>query len=287
MSQHAENWSQIECDLIVKDYLAMLFVEMQGEKYNKTEHRRKLSAQLNNRTESSVEFKHQNISAVLIKHGYPYITGYKPAFNYQQLLKETVLAYLKADAEKIEIETDKLIESETAIPEQVDWKRILTEPPELITQSTYKDALNTAREFIPRLYNYGEREARNRKLGICGEELVLKYEQQRLMQAGRRDLANEIEWTSKEKGDGAGYDIRSFDETCEAERFIEVKTTNLGKYQPFLISDNEVAFSDEHANQYALYRVFQMKADPRIFTLYGRIGQHVDLLPKVYQASFR
>ena len=44
----------------------MLFQDLKGEKYNKKSHREKLKPQLNNRTDSSIEFKHQNISAVLI-----------------------------------------------------------------------------------------------------------------------------------------------------------------------------------------------------------------------------
>jgi hypothetical protein len=73
----------------------------------------------------------------------------------------------------------------------------------------------------------------------------------------------------------------------DRELFIEVKTTNSGKYQPFMISDNEVAFSEEHPDQYSLYRVFQFKNDPRLFTLDGRIHEHVNLLVREYTAAFK
>ena len=36
----------------------------------------------------------RNISAVLTLHGYPYIDGYKPRFNFQALLEQVVLEYL-------------------------------------------------------------------------------------------------------------------------------------------------------------------------------------------------
>ncbi len=67
----------------------------------------------------------------------------------------------------------------------------------------------------------------------------------RLWRTGRDDLLSAVEWTSKEHGDGAGYDIRSFDGKTDDELFIEVKTTNSGMYQPFLITQNEVAFSEK------------------------------------------
>jgi hypothetical protein len=68
--------------------------------------------------------------------------------------------------------------------------------------------------------------------------------------------------------------------------YVEVKTTNSGKYQPFLISANEVAFSDEFSSNYALYRVFEFKSSPAIFRLTGPIRTNVNLNPKLFFASF-
>jgi hypothetical protein len=116
---------------------------------------------------------------------------------------------------------------------------------------------------------------------------VIGFERFRLEKLGRRDLANAIEWTSKERGDGTGYDIRSFDAQSEAEFFIEVKTTNSGKYQPFIITENEVAFSEERSSQYALYRVFEFRNRPRIFTLPGGVRTQVNLIVRQYAATFR
>ncbi|MET4101226.1 hypothetical protein ABIE58_000643 [Roseovarius sp. MBR-78] len=58
-------WTDEENDLIVADYFAMLADDIAGRPYNKAEHRRALLPVLNGRSEGSVEFKHQNISAVL------------------------------------------------------------------------------------------------------------------------------------------------------------------------------------------------------------------------------
>lgn len=79
-------WNVKEVEAIVADYFKMLDNELHGIHYNKTEHRHALSTLLNTRTDGSIERKHQNISAVLIDQGFPYIAGYKPLQNYQQLL---------------------------------------------------------------------------------------------------------------------------------------------------------------------------------------------------------
>jgi hypothetical protein len=54
--------------------------------------------------------------------------------------------------------------------------------------------------------------------------MIFKFEQQRLRQVDRPDLARKVRWISQEEGDGAGYDILSFDQKGR-ERFLEVKTT--------------------------------------------------------------
>lgn len=36
---------------------------------------------LNGRTAGAIEFKHQNIRAILIEQGFPYIDGYEPCIN--------------------------------------------------------------------------------------------------------------------------------------------------------------------------------------------------------------
>ncbi|HDR4901647.1 DUF3883 domain-containing protein [Bacillus wiedmannii] len=45
------------------------------------------------------------------------------------------------------------------------------------------------------------------------------------------------------EGDGVGFDISSFD-LDDNPKYIEVKTTSGGKGTPFMISANEVAFSN-------------------------------------------
>src|ERR1700722_9166907 len=56
---------------------------------------RSLQPLLDGRSKSPVEFEQQNISAVLVGLGMPYIDGYKPARNYQRaVLPQAVEDYL-------------------------------------------------------------------------------------------------------------------------------------------------------------------------------------------------
>jgi len=66
-----EAWSPEEVAATVADYFVMLEHQFRGESFNKSEHRRRLQAILHNRSEQAVEFKHCNISAILIEIGFP------------------------------------------------------------------------------------------------------------------------------------------------------------------------------------------------------------------------
>ena len=175
-----------------------------------------------------------------------------------------------------------LLELDSEVRPISDINTIFVQSPDRLTTHKVQDE----RLFKPRHVDYSARESRNRNLGLRGEEFVLEVERQRLSSLGREDLVTDIEWTSSVKGDGAGYDIRSFQGKTDEELFIEVKTTNAGKYQPFLITSNEVAFSDKNRGSYSLYRVFDFREEPNIFVLDGLITNHVNVIPQVLRASF-
>lgn len=92
------NWTDAEVGAVVASYFGMLRRELTGETFNKAEENRRLQA-LTGRTKGSIEFKHQNISAVMIEaKGIP-IDGYKPMGNIQDTLRTAVLDRFHGDAE--------------------------------------------------------------------------------------------------------------------------------------------------------------------------------------------
>ncbi|NHN35736.1 DUF3883 domain-containing protein [Pseudomaricurvus alcaniphilus] len=277
-----EGWNWLECEATVQDYFLMLKNELAGQKYNKTEHRRALASKLRTRSKGSIEYKHQNISAVLVELGQPYIQGYKPAFNYQQQLKQVVLAHLAANPSDIESMIYAADAVTLKVPTQIDWDRVFDpELPERIPS-----VQESKRQYLARNTNFTDRERNNRQLGQCGESFVVEFERYRLKQLGRADLANEVEWSSRVRGDGLGYDVTSFNHERDEELYIEVKTTSSGKYQPFFVSKNELAFSKTRPDHYSLYRVYNFKQNARIYQLSGPVDKYVNLDPQNYLASF-
>lgn len=276
------DWSREEVEATVADYMTMLSAELAGVPYNKAAHRRRLGRLLDNRSEQAIEFKHANVSAVLIDLGFPYIAGYKPRANYQQLLYDVVAERLAANPQLLNVaaaDADRPI----VVPEVDDILSVLTspptrtEPPRTLHQSPARRSYST---------NYLEREARNRSLGSAGEQFVLNFERARLLSIGKDALAGRLEHTSLLRGDGEGYDILSFEESGR-ERLIEVKTTKYGRETPFFVSSNEAAVSEMHASKYHLYRLFGFRAAPRLFTVTGAFRQTCWLSATSYLATVR
>ena len=224
------DWSDHEVARTVADYFAMLRSELFGERYSKASHRRALVDQLDGRSEQAVEFKHCNISAVLVQMGLPYIDGYKPRSNVQGKLWDAIRQFLsRHPAFLVELASAPRL-APTGVPEITSATIVVPPPDEIVVP------LSANRPWIERTgthIDFAARDAANRQLASLGESFIVRFEQQRLARAGRADLARKVEWIADTCGDGVGFDVLSFDEATDDEQFLEVKTTGLGKYFPF------------------------------------------------------
>jgi hypothetical protein len=275
------NWSRYEVEATVAAYLDMLVLEREGLPFKKAERRRALQALLEGRSEPAIERKHQNISAILIELGLPYINGYKPLFNYQGLLREIVESQIGAKPE-----LPAAIEAELARPIAVasvdDILARLVDPPDPRPRRRH------VREKHPPRYggapkDYVALEARNSALGRAGELFAVNFEKARLVRAGQERLADDVEHVSVTRGDGDGYDIRSFDPDGR-KRLIEVKTTGYGAYTPFFVSPNELEVSRHSGDLYHVYRLYDFRQDARLFVLRGPMDRALNLEPSQFRA---
>jgi len=273
----------MEVKATVADYFAMLRKEILGIPYNKSQHRRQLLGLLQHRSPGAVERKHQNISAILIEQGFVYLAGYKPLRNYQQLLQFCVTEHLKADHNIKEVLCEQV--AEPAVLPAIDdilASRINT-PEKHSRHAEYRHNKIHEKPQVRKGIDYIAMEANNLSLGSAGEEFVVTYETARLIHIGQERLAAEIEQVSRTRGDGLGYDVLSFDENGR-ERLIEVKTTAYGPYTPFFVTPNEVAVSRDKEERYYIYRVFNFRKQPKLFTRQGSIDRAFELKASEFEA---
>lgn len=276
-----QDWTHLEVDVCVADYLQMLTYELNGQQYNKTRHAEAVLSKLDGRSRGSLEFKHQNISAVMRDLGYPYITGYKPRGNYQGLLLEVLEQQLPLHP-ALQYAAEFAADQPAIAPPVTGDINPWVLPP--VPTHVHEARTEYAPRFSAARRDYVQRESRNRSLGMAGEIFVAELETRRLHAAGQKTLSARVEHVAKTQGDGLGYDIHSFDEDGR-DRLIEVKTTGFGELTPFYVSRNELARSRQDAGHYHLYRVFEFRSRPRLFVLSGEISAHCQLDPVSYRAT--
>lgn len=110
------DWTDAELRVAVEAYLWMRDQERLGKPYNKAEVNQQLrEGPLSVRTKGSVEFRMQNISAVLAAEGEPWISGYKPAANVGVQMAQRLLHHLEALGA-----LDRPAETPTVDPQQLE-----------------------------------------------------------------------------------------------------------------------------------------------------------------------
>lgn len=141
-----------------------------------------------------------------------------------------------------------------------------------------------SRSFTPKKIDFIKQAKSQKKLGYAGELIVLKYEKDFLERAGKSNLMKKVKHVSDEEGDGAGYDILSFDLDSN-EKYIEVKTTKFNSDTPFYLTDNELEFSKKEASNYYLYRVYDFdiqENQAKLYILHGDLTNILSLKPQNY-----
>ena len=266
----AGDWTEAENRAIVDDYLAMLALECAGKSYSKTERRNALIESMGRtRSPGSIERKHQNISAVMLQLGLPYIKGYKPLPNIQDALRTEVRRRLEADPEWFaELQPQRQSPAEARFGAALHQVAVPEMPP----------------EAHGRKVDYGLLQEESKRVGDRGEEFVFNFEKATLEREGRADLAADVLWVAREVGDGVGYDIRSFSLDGRL-RYIEVKATKLGALTPFYITSAELDFARRHRGGYVIYRVFDVDGDaPEFYVLEGDLDTLLTVEPVTYRA---
>lgn len=308
------NWTDAQNDLIVAEYFAMMEFIPTAERGMKARRKRQLNEKIG-RGIGSIDFKLGNVSAVAQELGLPPLPGFVPAPKFQNSIVEAFDRYLELHPEAwgigqgvnplpiagpmeggFEHSPSALPSAETP-PGISDLGRAFTgiEPlptpspflPLIVESAPAPGAPRKPRpaglERLVRKYNPAARDHRNRALGRLGEEYAFRHEVERLTAAARPDLARKVEWTSQERGDGAGYDIKSF-HPSGAERLIEVKATRGARSTPFFLTRTEREVSEERPEEWRLHRLYELAGEPKLFRLKPPLETVVTLQPETWRA---
>ena len=137
--------------------------------------------------------------------------------------------------------------------------------PTVAKKGSHKDYVKIAKENI--------------KTGNSGENFVIEYENARLKKQNKT-----AEWVSKNKGDGLGYDILSYNDDG-SKRYIEVKTTNNSEETTFYITATELEACKYYGDNYYLYRVYKSNKKWKIVWYCGKEVEALCNCPSQYAVA--
>lgn len=159
--------------------------------------------------------------------------------------------------ENLNILTQDFIYAVTIHLDQIFLPAITT-PAETTETNVLSSDLTSSTEpivFRGRTVNFIQNGIENKRLGDLGELWVMKHEIEKLKGAEKHNLIDKIKHTSKDEGDGTGFDIQSFDREGN-KIFIEVKTTKGKKNSTFFVTRTELERSKIEKANYYLYRLY-------------------------------
>lgn len=147
-----------------------------------------------------------------------------------------------------------------AIVQHLDTETITSteDDSEITIQTVITSEVNlttTHVSFNASITNHLQNNKEKKRIGDLGELFVIQFERDKLKKANQPKLAKKVAHHSKDKGDGLGYDVLSFDEAGN-KMFIEVKATEGNKNTSFFITRNELERSKQEQENYFIYRVY-------------------------------
>lgn len=251
----------------------MLLLEWRGEPYNKSANRRALARLLNKRSDSSIEMKFRNVSAILLAYGIPPIFGYKPLVNFQHGLEEAVVGAIAEIKDFSTLAIGAVTVTKTrAIPG--------LQPTEAPLISTLWRAAALRRSVLtPDLTAV---ESRSEALHSLALRAVAQYERNALLSLDREDLAAAVAIREIDVRTGNGIVVSKF--PSGAEKSIVVKPTNSIAEFPFIVTADEVDLSSDPSVGFQLYRVFGMRHRPGFYILKGNLRSSAQLTTSSYSA---
>jgi hypothetical protein len=271
-----ERWSVAEIEAAIDLYFGMLDRQLHGDPFVKLHLYRDFCTRFPARSRPSIERKCQNIAACLANHGIPLVRGLVPLFNLQAALMEAVARRIADREHSLRQFADSRVEAPGPVYADIE------DPVPSMPQPAADEPESV--RLVRRRIDYVAREQANRSLGLAGELWAVEYERIRLLEAGHKSLSRQVRHVSAEEGDGAGYDIESFDPASGQSTLIEVKTTRASIWTPFYLTPNELSVSERNSERFRLYRLHSFGERTRMYVLCGSLHQTCALQPQSYRA---
>ncbi len=251
------DWTEADLDLVVGDYFVMLAKQLAGQELKAAGHQRALRF-VTGRPGGAIEFRQRNISAALSLIGVPILKDFAPRWKLHDQLLDAVDRQLSARPTLITAAMRPPVLFTAREP-----LHLVEGPPPAFEPEQLQPSPRAERLIAK--FDPAGRDHANSLLAEAGRAAVTAFEQRRLREHGRADLADQVR-PARPPVDLAGHDILSFKPTGE-ERLIVVKTTTGGVGTPMALTDAEDALWTTRPDVFRLYRLYDLGRELRFYKL--------------------
>ncbi|WP_246263492.1 protein NO VEIN domain-containing protein [Caulobacter soli] len=249
---NGKTWNEAEHDMVVGDYLVMLDKVMTGRAYDPANHQRALRF-VTNRSGGAITFLQGEISAILTLIGLPILKDHPPRWDFGDALVDAVDRCLTAKPGALK---------DLAQPPVLLGRALAPVLAEGAPSRAHHVPPSARAERLVAKFDPAARDLEARMLARIGVASALIYEQRRLEERGRQDLAAEVRLALP--ADDEGCDLISFSRTGGPRR-IAVKTTTGGPATPFRLTPVEEALREAQPGAFIVYRLYDVAREARVF----------------------
>ena len=254
---NGKTWNEAEQDMVVGDYLVMLDKVMTGRAYDPANHQRALRF-VTNRSGGAITFLQGEISAVLTLIGLPILKDHPPRWDFGDGLVDSVDRCLTAKPAALK---------DLAQPPALLGRSVAPTLAEGAPSRAHHAPPSERTERLVAKFDPAARDLEARMLARIGVAAALVYEQRRLEERGRAELAEQVRLI--QPTDPEGCDLVSFSRTG-APRLIAVKTTTGGPATPFRLTPAEDALREAQPGAFIVYRLYDVAREARVFRVRGQ-----------------
>lgn len=195
----------------------------------------------------------------------------RPHRSFENIAKQLESA---EDTKQASVDKSKETNADVVLGMSRQRQAIFESAPELNTMQSNNLIFKNPSEMSQGVQNISDK--RRGDIGLTGEKVVVDKEIAELIRQGKHDLAEKVTHVSKTRGDGLGYDIKSYFPDGR-RKYIEVKSAASRQHKSIILTKNELGLLKRKGKNAFVYLVENAESDnPAIKACPGEVFLNTD-----------
>ncbi|MCG8436311.1 MAG: DUF3883 domain-containing protein [Gammaproteobacteria bacterium] len=250
---------------LVTSYFEILQKDITDQVSKKMQIAKENEEKLQSITDEERKQYYQQISALLMEIGMPFLDEYRPINGSSSALELALKHFLEKNLKAISAMRKVSMHNDKAVPDELeDSKMHWVAPPKPLDYRI--NGMPKALAALHADFDFRAHEYQDTSLYKDAVKFAFAYEKRRLQEVGMKNAASEIERVDDALRELTGYDIASYNDDG-SERHILVKPTYYGLYFPFYLTTAELEFAKQSKGDLFIYRIVNFATTRKLFVM--------------------